>query len=106
MITFVIEDNGMGIDPKYLDALFTKFGFVKDSVRSNHPNTESTGLGLYICKAIVEMHGGKIWAKSAGREKGSTFAFTIPIYTEQLYKQMTKEYVKERDAGLLHNSVD
>lgn len=106
MVTFVIEDNGMGIEPKYLDALFTKFGFVKNSVRSNHPNTESTGLGLYICKAIVELHGGTIWAKSAGKDQGSTFAFTIPVYTERLYAKMTREYNKEKDAGLLHNSVD
>jgi len=40
---------------------------------------ESSGLGLSICKRIVEKHGGKLWAESSGPGKGSTFKFTLPL---------------------------
>ncbi len=105
LVTMMIEDTGIGIDKTYLPSLFTKFGFVKDSLQSNHPSTESTGLGLYISKSIVELHGGKIWAESEGLNQGTTFIFTLPVYSEEQYELLHKRYKKEKDAGLLHNSI-
>lgn len=105
LVTMMIRDTGIGIDKTYLPSLFTKFGFVKDSLQSNHPSTESTGLGLYISKSIVELHGGKIWAESEGLNQGTTFVFTLPVYTEEQYQLLHKRYKKEKDAGLLHNSI-
>ena len=67
-----IKDTGTGIDPGILPKLFSKF--ITKSVRG-------TGLGLYICKNIVNAHGGQIWAHNNVREKGATFVFTIPICT-------------------------
>lgn len=105
-LTVSVVDTGMGIAEDYLSALFTKFGFVKNSLKANHPTTDSTGLGLYISKSIIELHGGKIWAESAGLDKGATFQFTLPIYNQKLFQQLHKQYKKDKDAGLLHTTID
>ena len=47
------------------------------------PAFDSSGLGLSICKRIVEKHGGKIWAESKGEGKGTTMFFTLPVYSEK-----------------------
>lgn len=64
-----VVDKGLGIPPTILQKLFSKF--------TKGPKT-GTGLGLFICKNIVEGHGGKIWAQN-NADKGATFSFTIPL---------------------------
>jgi len=69
---FMIEDEGMGISTEELDSIFSKF------YRSNNVRTiPGSGLGLSICKGIIESHGGKIWA-SHKREKGTRITFFLP----------------------------
>ena len=66
-----VKDTGEGIYEKILPKLFSKFSV------SN--STTGTGLGLYICKNIIEAHDGKIWAENNSDENGATFSFTLPI---------------------------
>lgn len=75
MVEVRVEDTGIGINPEDIPYLFQKFHQLENPyVRKE----QGTGLGLYICKSIIEMHGGKIWVESKGQDKGSTFIFTLP----------------------------
>lgn len=66
-----IKDTGIGIDPRMMPRLFEKFA---------SKSYQGTGLGLYICKSIVNAHGGRIWAENNNvhSERGATITFTLP----------------------------
>src|SRR5262249_51806843 len=84
---FSFKDNGIGFDPKYSAEIFVIFK------RLHHPSDiPGTGIGLAICKRIIELHSGKIWAKS-DLGKGATFFFTLPktLSKEQTAKKETKD---------------
>jgi PAS domain S-box-containing protein len=68
---FFVQDNGIGINPKYLERVFNLFERLDVS-------THGTGIGLTIARRVIEVHGGKIWAESEGAGKGTTFKFTLP----------------------------
>ncbi len=71
--TCCVADEGPGVPPEYRDQIFEKFFRIK----SGRPRTPGTGLGLPICKGIIEAHGGRIWLESE-EGKGSTFCFSLP----------------------------
>jgi len=71
-----VEDTGIGIKPEDQERIFSSFEQVESSASLKY---QGTGLGLSLTKRLVEMHGGSIWLKSEGEEKGSTFSFMIPV---------------------------
>src|SRR5215216_3341170 len=84
-----VKDTGTGIDPEILPRLFSKF--VTKSERGG------TGLGLFICKNIVESHDGKIWIENNDiydGKKGATFTFSLPVSNSSIhrYEFLNKQY--------------
>ena len=78
-VAVAVADEGQGIAAEQLPRLFGKFSRRQDGEQGGSP-----GLGLVICKGIVEAHGGRIWAESAGLELGACFTFTLPAAAESL----------------------
>jgi signal transduction histidine kinase len=77
-----VKDSGTGIDPEILPRLFIKL--------TPTDSSSGTGLGLYICKNIVESHGGKIWTENNSDDKGAIFRFTLPIVLHSTEQQQLK----------------
>jgi signal transduction histidine kinase len=75
----IINDTGVGLTKKEIEGLFKKFSRIISPLKKDLDIVGSTGLGLFISKEIVELHGGEIWAESEGKEKGSTFIVKIPV---------------------------
>lgn len=73
-ITVLVRDTGVGMTRQQVDQVFDEFYKAAQSRKG----FDSSGLGLSICRRIVERHGGTIWVESEGPNKGSTFFFTIP----------------------------
>lgn len=73
MISISVTDTGKGIDKAIQNRLFTKF---------TSKSYQGTGLGLYITRNIIEMHGGKIWIEKNEKEVGTTISFSLPINYE------------------------
>ena len=80
LVTLEVKDSGIGIDPNEIVKLFQKFSR-SEAVTRIH--TGGSGLGLFIAKKIIEAHGGRIWAESEGKDKGSMFTFTLPIESKE-----------------------
>jgi signal transduction histidine kinase len=74
MVLFAVEDNGIGIAPEKIDSLFRKFYQLDTTLTRRHGGT---GLGLVICKGLIEAHGGKIWIDKEYRQ-GTSVKFTLP----------------------------
>lgn len=74
-VVVAIKDSGIGVSREDLSVLFSKFKQLKSFDRAR----KGTGLGLVVSKGIVEAHGGRIWAESAGENLGSTFFFSLPM---------------------------
>ena len=75
LLRMTVADTGVGVSKEDMAHLFTEGGRGADAIKVN---VHSTGYGLFIAKAIVEAHGGKIWAESEGKDRGSRFIVELP----------------------------
>jgi len=78
-ICISVTDTGIGLNSDDLARIFETF---EQAESSAHRRFKGTGLGLSLAKQLVELHGGKIWAKSEGEGRGATFSFCIPVQAE------------------------
>jgi len=72
-VRVTVEDSGTGIDPQHVEKVFGSFFTTK---------VDGIGMGLSICRSIIESHGGRLWA-SSGRSRGAVFQFTLPSNRSQ-----------------------
>ena len=86
-VVIEVIDHGIGIPPDQIDRLFQKFQRARSE---EHNRISGTGLGLYICRLIVEGHGGQIWVESE-MGKGSTFGLVLPLDARPASKQRKPE---------------
>ncbi|HSX09924.1 MAG TPA: sensor histidine kinase [Candidatus Saccharimonadales bacterium] len=103
MIETIVRDTGMGIATEDIGKLFQKFGILPGTYITNQ-TAMGTGLGLYICRSIIDLHHGEIKVKSEGKGKGATFIFSL-----KKFKDADLEYIKNQQAdekkdkvGLIH----
>ena len=77
VIRITIADNGAGIDPENLEQIFEQFVSIETEY-----STTGTGLGLYLCRRIMEAHGGTVTAQSQGLGHGAKFIVELPRKTD------------------------
>lgn len=106
MIETTIADTGTGINPTNLSKLFQKFSMITDSYIADR-SIQGTGLGLYISKFLVDLHGGRIWAASEGHGKGTQFTFSLKIATPQDIQTYTTQSSDEKKPieDIIHTKV-
>lgn len=106
MIQTDITDSGIGIGKDDLGKLFQKFNLLPGSYRTNQA-AQGTGLGLYICKKIIELHGGKVWANSNGENQGSTFSFTLKPFNAREAQSFNSLHPvsPDQNVNLIHTEI-
>jgi signal transduction histidine kinase len=91
-----VTDTGKGITKEQMPMLFQKFGLIEGNYLTRSSASEGTGLGLYLSKSLIEMHGGKMEVHSDGENKGATFSFTLPIFKEnQLQSSNDQSFIPD-----------
>ncbi|MFA5029922.1 MAG: ATP-binding protein [Patescibacteria group bacterium] len=85
-VVFTCQDTGIGIDPEDVPRLFNKFVRGKGMMQVY---TEGTGLGLYFARMVIENMGGRIWAESPGKGKGSKFSFSLTMADKNKAKKVS-----------------
>jgi signal transduction histidine kinase len=101
-----VRDSGVGIAASDLSKLFQKFGFIPGSYVINRTVTQGSGLGLYLCRSIIKMHGGEIGAASEGIGKGTTFTFSLQKFDQHAldeYRHLNPQ--PEHSVELVHTRL-
>ncbi|MCC7448635.1 MAG: response regulator [Anaerolineae bacterium] len=94
-VIFSVSDEGYGIPAEELGHIFDRF---YRGQTAEHLRIRGTGLGLALCREIIQGHGGQIWAESAGPNLGSTFSFALPLPGNPLAEQTPPTHIKQSDA--------
>ncbi|MEM5438550.1 PAS domain S-box protein [Paraburkholderia diazotrophica] len=89
LVAIRVADSGRGIDPAAIDAIFNLF--VQETPTEEQANKSGLGIGLTLARAIVDLHGGHIEARSEGRGKGSEFTVWLPEYTQTVSDDRTHD---------------
>lgn len=99
MVEVSVTDHGPGVPPEKTDVIFQKYGQVQSG-------QDDSGLGLFICRKIVEAHGGEIWVESPlpDGSQGSRFVFTLPVHPEQIPISESRAPAS-RPAGSAHHDT-
>ncbi len=106
MIEVKVKDTGKGIAPEDISKLFQKFAMLPGSYVTNQPVAQGTGLGLYICRSIIELHKGKIWAESEGIGKGTSFMFTLQVFDPNNQKMVNMIHNhQEQSVDIIHSQL-
>ena len=94
-----VKDNGIGMKPEYCDKIFEPF-------KRLHAKNEytGTGMGLAICRKIIEGFGGKIWAE-AKPDEGSVFHFTIPASNSKTITKKERSRMKQIKTSLIQHAT-
>lgn len=102
-----VIDNGIGILPTDIQKLFHKFGLIPGSYVTNQTTIGGTGLGLYICRSIIDLHHGVIKAQSEGKDKGAAFSFTLKVYNDAEFLMFKKQNSDKdyNNAEIVHTEV-
>ena len=79
-VSLMVQDQGLGFEKNDEANFYQKF-YRGDNVKGT--NVNGTGLGLYVCRKFIEAHGGKVWAHSEGKGKGSEFGFWVPLKAKE-----------------------
>ncbi len=106
MIITHVTDTGVGISAENMKNLFQKFDLMSDSYQPNQDVSQGTGLGLFICKSIITLHHGTIWAESLGKGHGAKFSFSLVPFSAEKLALLQKENQNISDkAEIIHNEV-
>jgi len=100
-----VTDNGEGIEQEDIPKLFHKFGMIQNSYITNQKAAQGTGLGLYICKSIIEKLGGQIWVTSPGKKQGTTLYFSLKKHNPELLANLKKKLENPNGLGIVHSEV-
>lgn len=100
MVEASIKDSGVGISKEDISRLFQKFGRLDNSYVAA-ATSGGTGLGLFICKSLVELMKGKIWVESEGVGKGTKFTFSLPVATQKIIRE-AKNYTQKPSGEVKH----
>jgi signal transduction histidine kinase len=85
-VLIIIKDTGRGIKKEDMHKLFQKFGMIGSAYLQKSQN-QGSGLGLYLSKSLIELHGGRVHVESAGENKGALFSFNLPYNDDKPHQE-------------------